>query len=109
MNRVVGIRGDGRGFDDLSFMVLTPGDEFCVSATEWNWSSVFIPNALLAEWSGTPAALESSCSFNRNDNRAERFRSAVERLALIVREEPAAFDSSAALNSTARKLEHAHL
>jgi AraC family ethanolamine operon transcriptional activator len=100
------IGGNGRRFDDLSVMVLTPGDEFCIAATNWNrWFSVFVPNEMLAEWNGTPAAIGSSSTFVQLPLRqAERFRSAMERLALIVRKAPTAFDSTAVLNTTARKL-----
>ena len=87
-------------------MVQIPGDEFCLAVTDWNrWFSVFVPNEMRAELSGTSAAIESSSSFIRIPFiRAERFRSAMERLALIVRKAPAAFDSPAVLNTTARKL-----
>ncbi len=40
---------NGRRFDDLSLMVLRPGDEFCFSATDFNrWISLFVPDELLA-------------------------------------------------------------
>jgi transcriptional regulator GlxA family with amidase domain len=87
-------------------MVLIPGDEFYAATTDWNrWFSVFVPNEMLADSSETPAAIGSSSSFIRLlPNRAERFRTAVERLGSIVRKAPAAFGSTAVLNTTARKL-----
>jgi AraC family transcriptional regulator, ethanolamine operon transcriptional activator len=103
---VQSISVNGRSCDDRSLMVLTPGDEFCIVATNWNrWFSVFIPDEMRGELNGTPAAIESSSSFLQVPlSRAERFRSAMDHLSLIVRKEPAAFDSPAVLNTTARKL-----
>jgi AraC family transcriptional regulator, ethanolamine operon transcriptional activator len=98
--------GNAQRFDDRSLMVLRPGEEFCIAATGCNqWFSVFIPNEVLAEWSGTPLAIKSPSAMIRiPSSRAERFRLAMERLAFIVRNAPTAFDSSAALNMTAHKL-----
>jgi AraC family ethanolamine operon transcriptional activator len=100
------LSGNGRTFDDLSLMMSIPGDEWCIAATNWNrWISVFVPDEMRAEWSGTPAAIGLSSGFIRIPlSRAERFRSAMERLRLIVQTAPTAFDSSAVLNTAARKL-----
>jgi AraC family transcriptional regulator, ethanolamine operon transcriptional activator len=98
--------GNGRRLDDVSLMVMRPGAEFCLSATNYNrWFSVFVPNEMQAEWGAAHAAVESSCCFVRIPlRRAERFRSAMERLALMVRKAPSAFDSAAVVNMTTRKL-----
>jgi AraC family transcriptional regulator, ethanolamine operon transcriptional activator len=99
--------GNGLRFDDASLMLMRPGAEFCLSATNYNrWFSVFVPDELLTDSPGTfPANIGSSCSLIRVPlNRADRFRSAVEQLGLIVRSQPEAFDSSAAITTTAHKL-----
>ena len=101
------VSGNGRRFDDLSLMVLRPGDEFCFSATNYNrWFSVFVPNELLTDSNGTaPANIGASSSWIRVPlNGAERFRSALENLRLNYQRQPGAFDSSAAIKTTARKL-----
>ncbi len=77
------------------------------SATNYNrWFSVFVPDELLTDSPATlPANMVSSCNLLRVPlNRADRFRSAVEQLGLIVQSQPEAFDSSAAITTTARKL-----
>src|SRR5208282_1009156 len=103
---VESVCGNGRTFDASSLMVFRPGDEFCMTATSWNrWFSVFVPNEIRAEWGETPAAIGSSTGVIQISlSRAERLRSAMERLAWIVRKAPAAFESPAVLNTTARKL-----
>lgn len=101
------ISGNGRRFDDRSLMLLRPGEEFCFSATGYNrWFSVFVPNQLLIDLNGNTAAnIGTSCSLIRVPlNEAERFRLAVEKLGLIFQRQPDAFDSSAAIEATARKL-----
>jgi hypothetical protein len=44
------ISANGRRFDDLSVMVLKPGEEFCFSAAKFTrWISVFVPNEILTD------------------------------------------------------------
>ena len=104
------ISGNGRRFDDRSLMLLRPGGEFCLSATNLNrWFTVFVPNEFLTGFNGTaPADIGPACRFIRvPPDAAERFRSAVEKLGQIVQSEPRAFDSSPAIHTTARKLREA--
>jgi AraC family ethanolamine operon transcriptional activator len=104
------ISGNGRRFDDRSLMLLRPGNEFCLSATDFNrWFSVFVPDEFLAGFNGTaPADLGPSCGLIRvPSGGAEGFRSAIEELGLIVQRQPGAFDSSAAIQTTTRKLREA--
>jgi len=98
---------NGRRLDHVSFMVLRPGGEFCFSATNFNrWINVFVPDELLTGSDGSALAdTGPSCSLMRVPlHEAEKFRSAVEDLGLIVQRQPGAFDSSAAIRTTARKL-----
>jgi AraC family transcriptional regulator, ethanolamine operon transcriptional activator len=101
------ISGNGRKLDDASLMIIRPGAEFCLSATNQNrWFIVFVPDELLSGPAGAfPTKIGSSCSLIRVPlNKADRFRSSVEKLGLIVQSRPEAFDSSAAITTTARKL-----
>jgi AraC family transcriptional regulator, ethanolamine operon transcriptional activator len=104
------ISGNGRRFDDRSLMVLRPGGEFCLSATNLNrWFTVFVPDDLLTGFNGiAPADIGPLCDLIRvPSDGAERFRSAFETLGLIVQRQPGAFDSSAAIQTTTRKLREA--
>ena len=101
------MRANGLRFGDYSLMVMRPGGEFCLSATNFNrWINMFVPDELLAGFNGTALAdIGPSCSLIRVPlDKAEKFRSAVEELGLIVQRQPGAFDSSAAMKTTARKL-----
>jgi hypothetical protein len=58
------IRGNGRSFDEVSLMLLRPGEEFCFSATNYNcWCSVFVPNEILTDSNESAAPnLGPSCN-----------------------------------------------
>ncbi len=83
------------------------GGEFCFSATNYNrWFSVFVPHELHIEINeAAGASLGASCTLLRiAPDRAQRFKSTIERLGLMVQRQPSAFDSSTAVATTARKL-----
>src|SRR5271157_196360 len=67
---------------------------------------MFVPDELLTGFNGTALAdIGPSCSLMRlPPHGAEKFRSAVEELGLIVQRQPGAFGSSAAIKTTACKL-----
>ena len=101
------ISGNGHRFDNLSLMLMRPGGEFCLSATNYNrWLSVYVPDEFLTGSNvAVPAIAGPSCNMIRIPlHRAQRFRSAVEKLGAIVQRQPGVFDSSAAVRTTARKL-----
>jgi AraC-like DNA-binding protein len=101
------MRQNGRQLDAQTFTLQTPGDELCLSSTDWHcWFAMFIPNDVLAEWSGPGAmAMALSSGFIRVPwERAEAFRRVVAQLGSIVERAPAAFESSMAVDTTARKL-----
>jgi len=98
---------NGHQFDAQTFRLQLKGDELSLASTEpHRWFSMFIPGALLAEWSGTGTTAKalSSRFFRIPQDRAEIFRRAVTQLGLIVQQAPDALESSAAVKTTARKL-----
>ena len=101
------MRMNGCRFDAQTFRLHMPGDEICLASTDWHgWFSMFIPHQVFAEWSGTgTTAIAPSSRFIRVPwERAEAFQRVVAQLGSIVQREPTAFESSAALHTTARKL-----
>jgi len=101
------MRMNGCRFDAQTFRLQVPGDELCLSSTDWHgWFSMFIPKEVFAEWSGTSTtAMAPSSHFIRLPwERAEAFQRVVAQLGSIVQRTPADFESSAALHTTARKL-----
>ena len=101
------MRMNGCRLDAQSFTLQMPGDELCLSSADWHsWFSLFIPNAVLAEWSGggEAAIVLSSRVIRVPKERAEAFQRVVAQLGSIVREAPAAFESPIAIDTTARKL-----
>lgn len=101
------MRMDGRRFDAQTFKLQVPGDELCLSSTDWHgWFSMFIPNEVFAEWSGIGARVTTPTSrfIQLTPERAEAFRRVVSQLGSIVQQAPDAFQSSVAVNTTARKL-----
>jgi methylphosphotriester-DNA--protein-cysteine methyltransferase len=104
------MRMNGCRFDAQTFRLQVPGDELCLSSTDWHsWFSMFIPNEVFAEWIGTDATpIAPSSRFIRVPwERAEAFRRVVESLGSIVQRAPTAFESSTAIDTTARKLTEA--
>jgi len=98
---------DGRPFDAQTFRLQLPGDEFCITSADWHgWFTMFIPNEVLADWSanGTEAMTTSSRFIRVPQERAESFRRVIAQLGLIVQQAPGAFESSAAVDTTARRL-----
>jgi AraC family ethanolamine operon transcriptional activator len=101
------ISANGRRFDDFSLMVLKPGEEFCFSASKFTrWISLFIPNEILTDSDESVRANVGSLSkmIRTPLQGAERFRFALENLRLNFERQPTAFDSAAAIKTTARKL-----
>jgi methylphosphotriester-DNA--protein-cysteine methyltransferase len=101
------MRVNGRRFDDQTFRLQLPGDDLCLSSLDWHcWFSAFISNEALAQWSGRDAtAIAPSSRFvSVPRERADALRRAVARLGSIVQRAPDAFESSVAVNTTARKL-----
>jgi AraC family transcriptional regulator, ethanolamine operon transcriptional activator len=93
--------GNGRRFDELSLMVVGPGEEFCLAAdaSSRRWCSLYIPNEKLA---GTTASMRGV--FQLPPQRVERFRSFIEQLDQTVHQAPAAFDSAASQGAAEQKL-----
>lgn len=91
--------GNGRRFDDLSLMVVGPGEEFCLAAdaSSRRWCSLYIPNEKLAHPNGGTTTVLASMRgvFQLPPQRIERFRSMIEQLDQTVQQAPAAFDSTA--------------
>ena len=101
------MRMNGRRFDAQTFSLLMPGDELCLSSTDrHDWFCMAVPQEMLAEWSGidTPAIPHASRFIELPWERAEAFRRVVAQLGSIVQRAPAAFESSLAIETTARKL-----
>jgi len=92
--------------DARSLMILVPGDEFCISASDWKrWFSMWISHEALQDMCGstetlarqtTRVVLHLSC--------ATILRSFLDKLRQAVHEEPSAFDSVASVGATERKL-----
>lgn len=104
------MRMNGRRFDTQSFWLQVPGDELYLSSTDWHcWFLMVIPNEVIAGWSGDDAAaiVPSSRLIQVPWERAEAFRWVVARLGSLVQHAPAAFASSLAIDTTARKLTEA--
>src|SRR5664279_3641569 len=101
------MRMNGHQFDAQTFRLQLQGDALSLSSTEpHRWFSMSVPDALLAEWSGTTTTARalSSRFFLLPRERAETFQRAVAQLGAIVRHAPDALESSAAVKTTARKL-----
>lgn len=96
--------GNGRRFDNLSLMVVGPGEEFCLAAdaSSRRWCSLYIPDDKLA---GTTAVNPSMRGvFQLPPQRIERFRSFIEQLDQAVHQVLATFDSAASQVSAEQKL-----
>lgn len=101
------MRMNGRRFDGQTFRLQVPGDEFCFSSTDWHGCfALSIPNEVFAEWSGmgTVARAPASCFIRVPWDRAGAFRRVVAQLGAIVQRAPGALGSSAAVDTTTRKL-----
>jgi AraC family ethanolamine operon transcriptional activator len=101
------MRVDGRRLDGQTFRFQLPGEEFCLSSTDWHgWFSIMIPTGVLEDWNATSANYGTSSSgFIRLPlDRAEAFQRMVAQLGSIVQQTPGAFDSTTAIKTTARKL-----
>jgi hypothetical protein len=100
-------RVNGRRLDARTFWLQRPGPEFCFTSTDWHgWFSLFLADEVLEKWGETglsPKAI-SSGFIQVPLERAEAFRRVVAQLGSIVERVPAAFESSAAINSTASRL-----
>jgi AraC family transcriptional regulator, ethanolamine operon transcriptional activator len=100
--------GNGRRFDELSLMVVGPGDEFCLAADDaWRrWCSLYIPNGKLAGANGEATTAVGSMRgvFQLPPQRIERFRSVIEQLDEAIQRAPAAFESGAAQKAAEQKL-----
>jgi AraC family transcriptional regulator, ethanolamine operon transcriptional activator len=100
--------GNGRRFDQLSLMVVGPGEEFCLAAdaSSRRWCSLYIPNEKLADANGgvTTAVASMRGVFQLPPQRIERFRSLIEQLDQTVQQAPAAFDSAASQKAAEQKL-----
>ena len=101
------MRSNGRQLDAQTITVQIPGDELCLSSTDWHsWFSLFIPHTVVAEWdsSGGAANVLSSRLIRVPRDRAVAFQRVVAQLGSIVGGAPAAFESPIAMYTTARKL-----
>jgi AraC family ethanolamine operon transcriptional activator len=101
------MRQNGRLLDAQTLTLQMPGDELCLSSTDWHsWFAMFIPVEVFLEWSGTGMMAKrlSSRLIRVPWERAEAFRHLVAQLGSIVQRAPAAFESSVAVDTTARKL-----
>jgi len=98
---------NGRRFDSETWRLQIPGEQFCIASMDWHcWFSMFIPDEVIADWkvSETRPIRSSSCFIQLPSDRAAALRRAVVQLGLIVHTAPGAFESSAAVNATSRKL-----
>jgi len=100
--------GNGRRLDELSLMVVGPGDEFCLAAdaSPRRWCSLYIPNGDLV---GANGAATTAVGSRRGVSqlpweRIQRFRSAMGQLDETVLHAPAAFDSAASQQAAMQKL-----
>jgi AraC family ethanolamine operon transcriptional activator len=99
------ISGNGRRMDAQSLMILVPGDEFCISASDWNrWLSVWISYETLGGIYGSTEALARLSSGVVHLASGTILRSFVEKLGHALHQESSAFDSVAAIAATERKL-----
>lgn len=100
--------GNGRRLDDLSMMVVGPGDEFCLAAdaSSRHWCSLYIPNADLVSANGAAAtAVDSMRGVSQlSSQRIQRFRSVIRQLDETVQQAPTAFDSVASQKAAKQKL-----
>jgi AraC family transcriptional regulator, ethanolamine operon transcriptional activator len=101
--------GNGRRFDELSLMVVGPGEEFCLAAdaSSRRWCSLSIPNEKLASdanGDATAAAGSMRGVFQLPRQRFERFRSVIEQLDEAVQRAPTAFESAASQKAAEQKL-----
>jgi len=100
--------GNGQRFDNRSLLVVGPGDEFCLSATEAErqWCSLFIPNASLnaADGDGVSPFFPKHGLLRLPSESVQRFRSVLEALHSVTQLSPAAFASAAARVTAEQKL-----
>jgi AraC family ethanolamine operon transcriptional activator len=100
--------GNGRRFDDHTFLVAHPGDDFCLAADSWRrWCSLYIPNEELAgaNQDAPDAAVGSMRGvFQLPPHRMERFRSVLQQLDEAVQQAPDAFRSAAAQKAARHRL-----
>ena len=100
--------GNGRRFDELSMMVVGPGDEFCLAAdaTSRRWCSLYIPNEEYADTNGDAATVAGSMRgvFSLPPDRIETFRSIIDQLDKAVQRAPHAFNSAAVQRAAQQKL-----
>ncbi len=98
---------NGHRFDSQTLRLQVPREEFCISSSDWHcWFSLFIPDEVLAHWNANETnSIGSSSKFIQlSAERAEEFRQAIAQLGLIVHHTPGAFETSAAVEATTRKL-----
>lgn len=101
---------NGQSFDDNSLLAIKSGGEFCISATNYTgWFIVFVSDELISEsHEGVRANFAAASTLVRvAPDRAQRFRSAMIQLGRAVQSQPGAFDSSAAMDATARRIQDA--
>jgi len=101
------ITGDGHRMDSESLMVLIPGDEFCISASDWNqWSSMWVSHQVLQSMCGLSDAILrwKTRVLQQSSESVAVLRSTLEKLGQAVDEEPSAFESVRAIHTTERKL-----
>lgn len=101
------MRMNGQRFDEQSLWLQMPGDEFCLSSTDWHcWFVMVIPNEVMAQWSGDGAAAIMPCSrmITIPSERAATLRRVVAQLGSIVQQTPIVFESWVVIDITARKL-----
>jgi AraC family ethanolamine operon transcriptional activator len=99
--------GNGHRFDDLSLMVVGPGEEFCLAAdgSTRRWCSLYIPNGDLVSTNGDTTTLGSMRGvFQLPPQRIKRFRTLIEQLDEAVQHAPGAFESVAAQQAAKQKL-----
>ena len=98
---------NGRRFDAQTIRLQRPGDELCVASTEPHcWFTVFIPDRVLAQWSGAVAEpVPPASRFLRIPaQQADALRRTLGQLGSMVQQAPGAFESPRAMATTARKL-----
>lgn len=106
-NNVHVVKVNGHRFDSQTLRLQLPGEEFCIASTDSHtWFSMFIPDEVIARWNHTGATPigYSSGFIQLSAERAKVFQQAIVQLGLMVHRCPDAFESSAAVNVTTRKL-----
>lgn len=100
--------GNGERLANGSLMILEPGSEFCIAATEAHrWSSIFVPYELLKAISAPVMKIGQSHHILSPSGAGKNLQLQIERLAAILHHTPGAMDSASAIAATRSKIAEA--